>query len=246
MRKIKSNILYGAVLLLASCGGGNSDIPKMEGVFVGSFSDGVLLNTVVLGDGTFWAAYGDESDDGINFSGLIKGKADSKDGKFNIPSFTNFNKPGNKITSGTGTGTYSVSSIAGSITQEGNTSTFKVSEPPRSQYVYRQKASLTAIAGPWSGQLLDGDTSSIDIGADGIFSGTSSGGCAFTGKFAPRSDDVNVFDVSVTFGGAPCPTPNESGTGIGLNTLSDGGKSNLFVGLITASLKVGTIFYAQR
>jgi hypothetical protein len=244
MKTFKLSILLSAALLvLASCGG-NSDsptIPAPEGAFTGSFSNGIQLTNLVIADGTFWSVYGSSVDD-IHGFGRGDFKADGK-GKFTL-ALSNYAEPGNDPKVASGSGTYTSSSIAGSVSEEGQTLSFKVSAMPDKNYVFKTPASLTSVAGKWSGKLLDGENGDIDIGPDGVFTGSSSGGCHFTGKF--DTTKVNVFNVSVTSGGAPCVFPGETSTGIGVTFLRDDGKHQLLVAVINSAQTAGSLFSAAR
>ena len=46
-------------------------------------------------------------------------------------------------------------------------------------------------------------TANVTVATDGTFTGAEQSGCTFTGKVTPRTRG-NVFDQSLTFGGAPC------------------------------------------
>jgi hypothetical protein len=71
------------------------------------------------------------------------------------------------------------------------------------------------------GMSLGGATDTrITVAADGYAAGTTSSGCIFKGKVAPHAG-VNAYDVSVTFGPAPCPNPNTTVRG---NAILDGAR----------------------
>jgi hypothetical protein len=60
------------------------------------------------------------------------------------------------------------------------------------------------------GMALGGNTDTrITIAGDGYAAGTASSGCIFQGTVLPHPG-VNAYDVSVTFGPAPCPLPGAS------------------------------------
>lgn len=241
MKTFKLYILSSALFIfLAGCGGSNSKNSSTEGSFTGTFSDGTYLSALVLEDRSFWSIYGSSPD---KLDGFDTGQIHFDDGKFTT-TFTNFSIPGDKPQPGNGSGTFTANTIVGSITQGSQTLTFNTTTTPAKNYIYDTPASITSIVGPWSGTLLDGDDASIDILAEGAFSGSSSDGCHFTGQFDPT--DVNVFNVLVTFGGTPCPFPTESATGIGVTRLQDDGKHQLIVAVVNSSKKAGTLFTATR
>ena len=242
MKAFKPSIIsLSALIFLASCGGSNDSRPPLEGAFSGSLSNGVQLTDLVLDDGSFWSFYSTSSN---GIGGFSTGKVNFEaDRKFTM-TFIDFAKPGNKPVPGNGSGVYTSTSAAGSVTKEGKTLSFEVAAIPVKNYVYKTAASVAAIVGSWSGDLLDGEKGSLDVLAEGIFSGSSSNGCNFKGTFS--NNNVNIFNVLVTFGGTPCALPGETASGIGLSTLGDDGKNYLVVAVTNASKNVGSLFYAKR
>jgi len=99
-----------------------------------------------------------------------------------------------------------------------------------SSYNYNTPARLTAIANNWSGGLLDGGTASITIAANGAISGTSALGCKLTGTASANASGKNFFDVSITYGGAPCAAANQTETGVGfIYGLTSGATTQAYV-----------------
>jgi hypothetical protein len=83
--------------------------------------------------------------------------------------------------------------------------------------------SLANAGGLYSGRgmSLGGATDTrITVASDGYAAGTTSSGCIFKGQVAPHAG-VNAYDVSVTFGPAPCPNPNATVSG---NAVLDGAR----------------------
>ncbi|EKS69419.1 MULTISPECIES: hypothetical protein [Caballeronia] len=63
------------------------------------------------------------------------------------------------------------------------------------------------------GMSLGGTTQTrITVAGDGYLAGTTTSGCIFKGTTAPHQG-ANAYDVSVTFGPAPCPLPETTVTG---------------------------------
>jgi hypothetical protein len=77
------------------------------------------------------------------------------------------------------------------------------SSVPASSFNYNTPANLSAIAGSWSGTTVGGQSGTLAVNSSGSFTG-SIGGCAMTGQLTPRPSGKNVFNATVTFGGAPC------------------------------------------
>ncbi|WP_321797215.1 hypothetical protein [Caballeronia sp. J97] len=71
------------------------------------------------------------------------------------------------------------------------------------------------------GMALGGATQTrITVAGDGYLAGTTTSGCIFKGTAAPH-EGANAYDVSVTFGPAPCPLPDTTVTG---NAVLDGAR----------------------
>jgi hypothetical protein len=78
-----------------------------------------------------------------------------------------------------------------------------------------QAPALATIAGLYNGQAssLGGTTRAhITVTSDGALAGTTAIGCVFKGSTAPHAG-LNAYDVSLTFGPAPCPAPGALVTG---------------------------------
>ena len=80
----------------------------------------------------------------------------------------------------------------------------------------RQSATFTATYAAKStlnGSVNYPTTTTTTISATGVISGSSTGGCRFTGTTTPRTAG-NVYDYSITFGGAPCDLQNQTLRGV--------------------------------
>ncbi|MGB7422117.1 MAG: hypothetical protein WA917_09610 [Comamonas sp.] len=76
---------------------------------------------------------------------------------------------------------------------------------------YDQPASLTELAGTFSGQVATGSGSGyglITISSSGAISIPEDRGCKSSGTVKPRASGKNVFDLSVTFSGSTCVLGN--------------------------------------
>jgi hypothetical protein len=94
--------------------------------------------------------------------------------------------------------------------------------------------------------LLDGETATLTVASNGAIAGISSLGCSFTGTITPRPSGKNVFNTTLTFGGAPCALPGQSASGIALAYPLANGMTQLLAGAATASGSTATAFFAQR
>ena len=78
--------------------------------------------------------------------------------------------------------------------------------------------SASASAGTWTVTGLAAETYTLTVnGANGAFTAVPTvAGCSSSGTLTPRSSGKDVFNVSLTTGGAPCLVQNETSTGIAL------------------------------
>jgi hypothetical protein len=96
----------------------------------------------------------------------------------------------------------------------------------------------------WSGTTAGGQSGTLAVNTSGSFTG-SIAGCAMTGQLTPRPSGKNVFNATVTFGGAPCLYPNTTVNGNAVNYAIIGGSQLILVGTSTAG-DAGTAFIARR
>ena len=251
----KLNAISFVIAALSGCGGGGGSssaaptptppVAKAQGLFEGVTASGTSLEEIVLEDGSFWGIYGTQSGSGLLVSGFETGQVTSSNNGFSL-TFTDFPNPGNTSVSGTGSGSYTASAFNGSVTENGVTQSFSLSSPATSAYVYNTPALVSSVTGTWSGNLTDGESGSVTILSDGTFTGTTSGGCGFSGKFTPRPSGVNVFNVTLNFGVSLCSYPGQVATGIAIVSSLSNGTSELIVTGTLPSLAAGTSFFAVR
>jgi hypothetical protein len=196
---------------------------EAQGVYSGTSFYGVdgLFYSIVLPNDTFYAFYQDLWGEGL--SNMMTGQGKSTSGTFTA-SLTNYYEGGAltaKLTATYVPGT----SMTGSIVLDANgfTTKFDATALPSSLFEWDTPANLAHITGTWQG---------ITINPDGTFTGRY-GDCKFSGTIAPDSSNKNFFNVTITYGGAPCPAnmANQTGSGIAIETLlSDGITRHLLAG----------------
>ncbi|MDD5332779.1 MAG: hypothetical protein PHS32_03455 [Rhodoferax sp.] len=238
----------GLLLGLSGCGGGSSTpavTPVIQGAYQGTSSNGKTLNALVLEDGSFWNIYGISSGSAISVQGVATGSSSASNGAFTI-SFKDFYAPGISPVTGTGSGAYSGSNLIGTLNENGVTASLNLTTPVSTNYNYNTAADIASITGGWSGGLLDGETATVNIQAAGTVTGSSSLGCSFTGTIAARPSGKNVFNISLTFGAAPCALPNQTASGVALTYPVGDGKNQLVGGLVTPSQTAAIAFFAVR
>jgi hypothetical protein len=237
-------------LLLAACGGGGSGGTgggiSAEGAYSGTLTGGTStqFQLLVLENDEYWALYGVPSGSQFLVRGFIQGQGSSANPNFTSSNAKDFGA--SPAASGSITATYSAGqSITGTATGAGGTSSFSGTPIATSSYDYSAAASLPAIAGNWTMMSLTGTVVTLNIGSNGNFTANASG-CAISGTVTPRPSGKNVFNVSLTFGSAPCALPGLSGTGIAVTYITTTGTRQLIMAGVDASRQNGTALFGIR
>lgn len=203
--------LFGIALTLSASGCGNQtpdQTPQLpsantaEGLWAGTANTNRTLTTAVLDDGTYYFFYSAAANPN-QIAGVIQGTGTSNNGSFTSPNTKDF---------GIGVAVQEAiisadiaarQSFNGSIAYSGaGTVTFTSSY----NTAYDTVPTVASLAGVYTGQAGSSggvQTANITAAADGTFTGTEQSGCTFTGTVTARTRG-NVFDQSMTFGGAPC------------------------------------------
>lgn len=254
--------LLGVVCLLASCGGSSSNSSssssssssttqsttgQAQGVYSGSSTSptGSSFESIVLPNDSYFAIYGTTTGNLFLISGMITGQGTSKNGAYTA-SVTDFYYTGLTST-GSLTATYVPgTSLNGSLVESGVTATFTGNSIPTSQFNYNMPASLSAITGTWSGNLLDGSSATVTIASNGTLSGSNLG-CTFSGTLV-ADGAKNFFTLTLTFANtSACLLPGQTATGIGITyLLSNNTTRQLLFGGTAAGGTKGTLFLATR
>ena len=238
---------------LASCGGGGGDSPATtgptaEGVYGGTLtgSTSSAFQLLVLENGDFWAMYGTQTPSVFGVAGFIQGAGSSNNGSFTSSDTKDFGR--NPAVAGATTATYNATAktIFGTVTGAAGTVSFSGGPIAGSLYNYDTPASLSTISGAWSTTILTGESLAIDIAASGTFTATSGLGCNLSGTVTPRPSGKNVFNVSITFGPAPCALAGQSVTGIAVAYPIASGKTQLIVAATNSGRTVGTAAFGTR
>lgn len=173
-----------------------------------------LLEAIVLDDGALWMTYSTANDPTqtdalINAAGLIRGSGtpDEATGTLNVTEARQLSLEDNKRVGVDIAATFVTgSSFGGSITRDAGPGSTSLPTPADFSTLYRtaynNNLTLQHLAGTYQGSLtttLGKSSASTTIDGDGAITGTSNGGCTWTGTATPRSRG-NVFDVSLTFG----------------------------------------------
>ena len=248
---------------LAACGGGGDSSPAPapvpaptpapppapSGLYQGTTSNTTFseLRLLALENGTVWGIYGRTMNGTYLVAGVLQSNGAASNGSYTATDLRDYYYSGQ-----TYGGTVSASYMAsgnwnGSVTAPGVAVTFTTQKMLSSDYNFDAPAQLTAVAGAWSGTVLDGTATTVSITNAGAISGNSAG-CLFTGTVAPRPTGKNVFNVSITFANSQsCNNPGGSAAGIGITyPISGTTRSQLLVAVQNAARTGGDAFIAIR
>lgn len=240
------------LILLGACGGddggGNSTGPSAEGAYAGPLtgSGGSRFDMLVLENGEYWLIHGTTIGDMLFVAGFTQGNGDSNSGSFTSGNARDYSLAG--TLSAAVSATYTAgTSIQGTVTYPGaSTVSFSGTKAEAAPYDYASPPTPASIAGEWQVTHLDGSLGIATIGLDGAFT-TVSGSCASSGTVRPRASGKNIYDVTQTFGGAPCATPGVSGRGIGIYLpIAGTSRHQLIVGSVSNDRSTGDMFFAER
>ena len=249
----KTGVAAALIAALYGCGGGSGSasnstpqaaIPALQGAFTGTNSANTIYNTLILEDGSFYSYYGSLSGNELFVNGLGVGKTTSSNGSWNVT--YNDYQGGAMIATGTGSGTYTASTLSGSNSEAGQTYSFSLAAPAANIYTYKTPALVSLISGAWNGNATDGSANSWSINANGSFTGMSNTGCGYSGNFTPRPSGANVFNVTLTFGAAPCLLAGQSANGIAVTYLLTNGQTEMVVIGTHSSPDIGIGLFGVR
>ncbi|WP_028603651.1 hypothetical protein [Ottowia thiooxydans] len=239
-------------LFLAACGGGGDDgdtgsgggqgtptnVAAISGAWQGTSPDGTLLNAVVLDDGQLWLVGALRSAPAVQVYARTQGGS----GQFQSNNVRYVDYASNRQFTGTLQGTYVAgSSISANLALNGaQAGTYNLTPIPKTTFDYHRAASLSDLAGSWT----SGSTR-ILVGANGaVQTVDSTTGCNSNGTVAPHASKKNVFDLSVTFGAAPCSLPGQKLDGI-VVTWAAGGQSTLLATALNQSASLTLVAARQ-
>lgn len=237
MKTLVTTFIYAAIL--AGCGGGSSSsvstapasilgmttvstpvtsqvVSGAEGLWNGATSTGIKITGLVLADGTFWFMYNSPSDNDV-IAGAVQGNGRLNNGTFTSSNALDFNLDGMELDAATVSATFMTQQTINGAISYPDFNNQKVSFSASYNSNYEQTPSLATIVGTYAGTAseIDGpDMGTLTINAGGCFSFAGASACNVTGTVLPRAKG-NVYNLSVTFGGAPCANPNTSTTGVG-------------------------------
>lgn len=216
--KINLALLSVAMLTLAACGGGDGDSPPpatsetAEGLWIGTTNTNRSVTGVLLDDGTYYVLYSRVNNPSV-IGGVVQGHGTSINGSFSSSDARDFNIEGLGVLPATISASYVArQSFNGVVMYPSDAVSFTTTYDSQ----YDLTPSLATLAGTFTGQVafsLGVEDATVTISNTGAISGAGASGCTFTGTAAPRTSG-NVFNMSITFGGAPCFFAGQTLTGI--------------------------------
>ena len=218
---------------------------EAQGVFEGTASNGLYFNTLVLDNDQYYTIYGTLAGGTFDVTGLLTGTGQSSNGGFTSADLKDFPAGGIPLL-GTMSASYTPGEIFNEVVSRGGTAvTFPGMAPVNTRYVYNTPANLADISGAWTMTTMAGIPASLNIAADGTYTATSPE-CNFSGSMMPRASNKNVFDVTVTFGSAPCVLPNQAASGHAITYFLGNGNRQLLLAASDAARSVATVLAGVR
>lgn len=213
-------ILSACALALTACGGDDDSsaapvttpTETAEGLWLGTTDTNRAITGLVLDDGTYYVLYSQVGNPSA-IGGVVQGHSTSNNGSFTSTDARDFNMEGQGVLVATVSGSYMVRQwlngtvmyTSGGATAFASTYDSQYDLPP----------SLAALAGTYTGQVVLSqgvENAVVTVSDSGAVTGIGQSGCTLTGNAAPRSNG-NVFNISITFGGAPCYFAGQTFTG---------------------------------
>lgn len=190
--------------------------------------------------------YGTRTSTLFGVAGFVQGSGGSSNGNFTSSTTKDFGF--SPAVAATTNASYNATAktISGTVSANSQTVAFNGGPIAASLYDYNAAASLTTVSGSWTTTSLTGETIALSIATTGAFTATSSVGCRFSGTVAPRASGKNVFNVSLTFGTAPCALAGQTATGIATAYPVASGRTQLLVSVVDSTRTYGTAAFGTR
>jgi hypothetical protein len=214
-----------------------------------SGSSSNAFDLLILEDGSYWAVYGSVTQTATTRSTSIAGFVQGT-GVYAQPTFKSFDARDfgftpamegivDAVVSG---GLY----MNGTIAMPAGNVTFNGVAP--AYFDYNTAASVSTITGLWMLYEggVNGETAAVNVAANGQFTAQASSGCNFGGTILPRPSGKNVYNVSFTFGGAPCALAGQAVTGIAYTLRNAIGAQELVVTAVDATRQYGGVMWGSR
>ncbi|MDR5781772.1 hypothetical protein QCE63_20440 [Caballeronia sp. LZ065] len=203
----------GTVTTIFSSGG------VYKGSLTGSTAEATLL---MLFDGTAYLFYGGAGGTGLAGVAVAAHGTQTSDGRFTSSSAFDYRLGAQAASPVTFNADFAhAPAVDGSVVNRNGSASLVYAA--RAMPILDVAPTRANAGGLYSGRgmSLGGATQTrITVAGDGYLAGTTTSGCIFRGTTAPH-EGANAYDVSVTFGPAPCPLPDATVTG---NAILDGAR----------------------
>lgn len=213
---------------LCACGGGGGDSAPADGtpvsptggaaavpqgLYLGTADDDRSVVGLVLSDGTYYFIYSPAGQP-ATAGGVVQGTGSVSSGRFVSSDAHDFSIQSLRLFTAQLSAGFTVgSSLSGTLTYDtGDSLNFTTTYSTD----YEKVPTAAAIAGGYVGNVAFSEGSEgaeVNIGANGVLTATGDSGCHVTGGVVPRTDG-NVYDLTITFGAAPCLHAGETFHGI--------------------------------
>ena len=222
-----------------ACVPASAAVTTAEGMWAGTSSTGANILGFVLNTGVYYFLYSTPYT--TIAGGVLQGNASVSGSSFTSSNARDMSFAGQGVYAATIAGSFTPqSSLTGVASSQLGTASFVLAY----QAQYEQPARLVDAAGIYAGT---GSTSSgsqqvtFDLAISGTIAG-SAPGCSFTGVASPHGS-VNVFDVSIRFGGGACVFGTATLAGIGFY---DAGLKRMYAVAANAARTDGFLFVGTR
>lgn len=241
--------VFASAVVAAACGGGFDTTPPAtaaastaQGLWIGTTNTGRTATGIVLGDGTFYVLYSPVGNS-TSIAGAVQGSGTSSAGTFSSSNARDFNLEVPAFLPATVSASYVAKQSFNA------TIAYAVGAPVTTTGTYdadyETAPSLTTLAGTFTGQVVSSagvENATLNVSTAGAISGLSASGCAAAGSVVPRTDG-NAYNISITFGGAPCIFANQTFSGIGyFNSVA----KRLYAAAPNASRNDGVLFVGTK
>lgn len=245
-------------IMLAACGGGgggastsaqvvvstpapSTAIP--DGLYTGTTSTGRTINGLVLDNGSYYFVYSVSNNPSV-LAGVVQGSGAALGGNFTSTNAVDVNLEGNGVLPASLSAAYvPLTSFNGSANYP--TQNFTTTFSSTYNKSYESAPSFAAISGRYAGVTGSpgaAEQTTIIVGSSGTLVGSGNSGCMFSGLVTPRTKG-NVYDMSITFGAAPCLMPGGAFTGV---AYLDSATNRLVAVEMNAARTTGVIFTGTK
>lgn len=181
------------------------------GLWLGTTNTNRSITGLVLPTGAYWVLYSSVGNPAL-VAGVIQGNGSVTGSTFVSSNARDFNLEGLGVSSATVSASIvTKQTFNGSLNYAGSSVAFAAAYSSD----YERTPSLSSLQGTYTGQVaLSAGVQSavVTVTSGGAISSTSSG-CMMSGVAVPRTD-ANAYDISLTFGPAPCFFAGQTLSGI--------------------------------